>query len=143
MTSLESQDLSRALSHSSAESLTDELAPIMLEKNEEYTPVLGWNETVASPATMASPAVQGRVHEDEVYLAISNNNGKLTFAELLGIAGGEQNKKFLYNILSKLTRQGKITRIRGIGRERIEFYYYDTMKIRKIHTSASVRFVAP
>lgn len=83
--------------------------------------------------------------EEKVYSLISENSGKLVFADLLSILGGAQYKKLLYHILSKLTRQGKITRIRGIGKKRIEFYYHDTTKIRKIpqYTSAILRSTTP
>jgi hypothetical protein len=79
--------------------------------------------------------------EEKLYSIISENNGKLIFSDLLTILGGPHNKKLLYNVLSKLARQGKVTRIRGIGKQRIEFYYYDTRKIKKLPKSAAQEFI--
>lgn len=80
--------------------------------------------------------------EEKVYSIISGNNGKLIFSDLLTILGGPQNKKLLYNVLSKLSRQGKVTRIRGIGKQRIEFYYYDTRKMKKLPRSAAEEYIS-
>lgn len=81
-------------------------------------------------------------YEELVFSLISNNNGKLTFVDVLELVGGPPHKNILYKALASLARQGKIERIRGIGKKRIEFYYYDKKKIRKSHPSASVTFVS-
>jgi hypothetical protein len=98
------------------------------------------NSSVFASNVMIPNKDQVGEFEEKVYTIISENNGKLVFADLLSILGCAQYKKLLYHILSKLTRQGKITRIRGIGKKRIEFYYYDTRKIKKTPQSASVPF---
>lgn len=82
-------------------------------------------------------------YEELVFSLISNNNGKLTFVDVLELVGGPPHKNILYKALASLARQGKIERIRGIGKKRIEFYYYDRKKIKKSHPSASVTFVSP
>lgn len=82
-------------------------------------------------------------YEELVFSLISNNNGKLTFVDVLELVGGPPHKNILYKALASLARQSKIERIRGIGKKRIEFYYYDKKKIRKSHPSASVTFVSP
>lgn len=83
-----------------------------------------------------------QAYEEKVYSIISENNGKLIFSDLLILLGGPQNKKSLYNVLSKLARQGKVTRIRGIGKQRIEFYYHDTRKIKKLPKSAAEEYTS-
>ena len=82
-------------------------------------------------------------YEELVFSLISNNNGKLTFVDVLELVGGPPHKNILYKALASLARQGKIERIRGIGKKRIEFYYYDRKKLKKSHPSASVSFVSP
>jgi hypothetical protein len=80
-------------------------------------------------------------YEEIVFSLITNNNGKLRFIDLMDLVGGQPHKNILYKALASLARQGSIERIRGMGKKRIEFYYYDTKKIKKRPTSASVTFV--
>jgi hypothetical protein len=81
-------------------------------------------------------------YEDLLFSLISNNNGKLRFVDVLELVGGPPHKNILYKALASLARQGKIERIRGIGKKRIEFYYYDKKKLKKSLPSASVSFVS-
>jgi len=80
-------------------------------------------------------------YQEKAFAVISQNNGKLNFTDLLEIMGGPTYKQALYKALMLLAKQGKVTRIRGIGKKRIEFYYYDTLKIKKPAPSASVSFI--
>ena len=81
-------------------------------------------------------------YEDMVFSLISKNNGKLRFVDVLELVGGPIHKNILYKALASLARQGRIERIRGIGKKRIEFYYYDKKKLKRPPTSASVAFVS-
>jgi hypothetical protein len=85
---------------------------------------------------------QLQVYEDVVFSIISKNNGKLRFIDILDHVGGPPQKNVLYKTLASLARQGRIERIRGIGKKRIEFYYYDSKKIKRPAASASVSFVS-
>lgn len=85
---------------------------------------------------------QLQVYEDVVFSIISKNNGKLRFIDILDHVGGPPQKNVLYKTLASLARQGRIERIRGIGKKRIEFYYYDSKKIKRPTASASVSFVS-
>lgn len=85
---------------------------------------------------------QLRVYEDVVFSIISKNNGKLRFIDILDQVGGAPQKNILYKTLASLARQGRIERIRGIGKKRIEFYYHDSKKIKRPAASASVSFVS-
>lgn len=80
-------------------------------------------------------------YQEKVFSVISQNNGKLNFTDLLGLMGGVPYKQSLYKVLMNLAKQGRITRIRGLGKRRIEFYYYDTAKLKKPTPSAAVSFV--
>jgi hypothetical protein len=80
-------------------------------------------------------------YEEIVFTIITGNNGKLRFVDLLELVGGTPHKNILYKALASLARQGRIERIRGIGKKRIEFYYYDAKKIKRPPPSASVSFV--
>lgn len=82
-------------------------------------------------------------YEEMVFSLITNNNGKLRFVDVLELVGGPPHKNILYKALASLARQGKIERIRGIGKKRIEFYYFDRKKLKKSPPSASVSFVSP
>ena len=84
---------------------------------------------------------QMQIYEDVVFSIISKNNGKLRFIDILDLVGGPAQKNVLYKALASLARQGKIERIRGIGKKRIEFYYYDSKKIKRPSPSASVSFI--
>jgi hypothetical protein len=85
---------------------------------------------------------QLQVYEDVVFSIITKNNGKLRFIDILDLVGGPAQKNVLYKTLASLARQGRIERIRGIGKKRIEFYYYDSKKIKRPPASASVSFVS-
>jgi hypothetical protein len=78
--------------------------------------------------------------QEKVFSIISENNGKLIFADLLEHMGVASSKGLLYKALMNLAKQQRIVRIRGIGKSRIEFYYYDTKKIKKQHPSAAVSY---
>lgn len=81
-------------------------------------------------------------YEDMVFSLITKNNGKLRFIDVLELVGGPIHKNILYKALASLARQGRIERIRGIGKKRIEFYYYDKKKLKRPPPSASVSFVS-
>ena len=81
-------------------------------------------------------------YEDMVFSLITNNNGKLRFIDVLEIVGGPPHKNILYKALASLARQGRIERIRGIGKKRIEFFYHDKKKLKRPPPSASVSFVS-
>jgi hypothetical protein len=78
--------------------------------------------------------------QEKVFSIISENSGKLIFADLFERMGGAQYKGVLYKALMNLAKQHRIVRIRGLGKSRIEFYYYDTKKIKKPHPSAAVSY---
>ncbi len=80
-------------------------------------------------------------YENMVFSLITKDNGKLRFVDVLELVGGPIHKNILYKALASLARQGRIERIRGIGKKRIEFYYYDSKKIKRSPPSASVTFV--
>lgn len=79
--------------------------------------------------------------QEKVFSIISENNGKLIFADLLTIVGGDLYKQVLYKVLMNLAKQQRIVRIRGIGKKRIEFYYHDKKKLKKPPASAAVSYV--
>ena len=80
--------------------------------------------------------------QEKVFSTITENNGKLIFADLFDKMGGAPYKPVLYKALMNLARQQRIVRIRGIGKYRIEFYYYDTKKLRKASPSAAVSYAS-
>jgi hypothetical protein len=80
-------------------------------------------------------------YEQRVFSIVSENTGKLTFLSLLELFGGTAHKQILYKALASLTKQGRIIRIRGIGKNRIEFFYHDKKKLKKPALSASVSFL--
>ena len=79
--------------------------------------------------------------QEKVFSVISENSGKLIFADLLKIVGEDPYKQVLYKALMSLAKQQRIVRIRGIGNKRIEFYYHDTKKLKKPPASAAVSYV--
>jgi hypothetical protein len=79
--------------------------------------------------------------QEKVFSIISENNGKLIFPDLLKSVGEDPYKQVLYKALMSLAKQQRIVRIRGIGKKRIEFYYYDTKKLKKLPASAAVSYV--
>ena len=85
--------------------------------------------------------VQLQEYQEKVFSVISEKSGKLNFTDLLELMGGATYKQSLYKVLMNLAKQGRITRIRGLGKKRIEFYYYDTKKLKKPAPSAAVSFV--
>lgn len=85
---------------------------------------------------------QLQIYENVVFSIISKNNGKLRFIDILDQVGGPPQKNILYKTLASLARQGRIERIRGMGKKRIEFYYHDSKKIKRPTASASVSFVS-
>ena len=80
--------------------------------------------------------------QEKVFSIISENSGKLIFADLYERTGGAPYKPTLYKTLMNLAKQQRIVRIRGIGKKRIEFYYYDTKKLKKFAPSAAVSYVS-
>jgi hypothetical protein len=88
-------------------------------------------------------AAEMLTYEERVFSIVSENTGKLAFLNLLELVGGLPHKQVLYKVLASLARQGRIVRIRGIGKKRIEFFYHDTAKLKKPTLSASVSFVPP
>jgi hypothetical protein len=98
-----------------------------------------------APTPQVKPVVLDKVqlqeYQENVFSVISQNNGRMNFNDLLALMGGAGYKQALYKVLMILAKQGRITRIRGLGKKRIEFYYYDTTKIKKPPPSAAVSFV--
>jgi len=96
---------------------------------------------IQKDGTLALKKEQLPAYEDMIFSLITNNNGKLRFIDLLEVVGGPPHKNILYKALASLARQGRIERIRGIGKKRIEFFYYDKKKLKRPPLSASVSFV--
>lgn len=57
-----------------------------------------------------------------VYSIIRNNSGKVTGKQLEREIGNRYDVRYA---ITRLTKEGKIKRIRGFGVDRIEFYYLD------------------
>ena len=79
--------------------------------------------------------------QEKVFSMISENNGKLIFTDLFAMVGGAPYRQVLYKVLMNLAKQQRIARIRGIGKKRIEFYYYDSKKLKRPPPSASVSYI--
>ena len=97
---------------------------------------------IQNDGTLTLRKEQLPAYEDMVFSLITNNNGKLRFVDLLEIVGGPPHKNILYKALASLARQGRIERIRGIGKKRIEFFYHDKKKLKRPPPSAAVSFVS-
>ena len=69
-------------------------------------------------------------YEEKVLSLISQNSGKVRFVDLLQLAGGNSHKQVLYKALANLAHQGKIKRLKGIGKKNIEYFYHDSNKIK-------------
>lgn len=110
-----------------------------LQQNGDSTAGAKSSSCPVAPIILDKPQLQE--YQEKVFSVISQNNGKLNFTDLLGMMGGPPYKQALYKVLMNLAKQGRITRIRGLGKKRIEFYYYDTAKIKKLSPSAAVSFV--
>jgi hypothetical protein len=57
-----------------------------------------------------------------VYSIIRNNSGKVTGKQLEREIGNRYDVRYA---ITRLTKEGRIKRIRGFGVDRIEFYYLD------------------
>jgi len=57
-----------------------------------------------------------------VYSIIRNNSGKVTGKQLEREIGNRYDVRYA---ITRLTKEGRIRRIRGFGVDRIEFYYLD------------------
>jgi hypothetical protein len=57
-----------------------------------------------------------------VYSIIRNNSGKVTGKQLEREIGNRYDVRYA---ITRLTKEGRIKRVRGFGVDRIEFYYLD------------------
>ena len=67
-------------------------------------------------------------HTEVVFSIISQNSGKLTFKELFSIASekGGMTRVGLYRTIALLTKEGRIKRVKGIGKNGIDYFYHDS-----------------
>jgi len=114
---------------------------ILYHSSQQNAAIDNANESHQPSIPIVLDKAQLQEYQEKVFSVISQNNGKLNFADLLGLMGGAPYKQSLYKVLMNLAKQAKITRIRGLGKKRIEFYYYDTTKLKKPTPSAAVSFV--
>ena len=124
-----------AISQSASDHNPSEIDKSLLISNSSY-------KYHAGRLVLSLTKEQLQVYEDVVFTIISKNNGKLRFIDILDQVGGPPQKNILYKTLASLARQGRIERMRGIGKKRIEFYYHDSKKIKRPAASASVSFVS-
>jgi predicted transcriptional regulator len=89
------------------------------------------------------PPTSTEAYIETVFSAISKNNGKLNFKDLFTmlVEGGNTSRVHLYRAIAQLTKDGRIKRVKGIGKNGIDYFYYDTrfLKVRpsQLNTSSN------
>jgi hypothetical protein len=124
------------------DSLQNERQPSSILEQHNIATEPSNGKAIAGKSAVILNNAQFLEFQEKVFSIISENNGKLIFADLYERMGEAPYKPVLYKALMNLARQQRIVRIRGIGKHRIEFYYYDTKKLRKVPPSASVRYAS-
>ena len=87
------------------------------------------------------PTTPSEEYVEVVFAAISSNNGRLNFKDLftLLVEGGNTSRVHLYRAIAQLTKEAKIKRVKGIGKNGIDYFYYDTrsLKVRPSQLNAT------
>ena len=81
------------------------------------------------------PASPTESYLTNVFTAISENNGRLNFKDLFTmlVEGGNTSRVQLYRAIAQLTKEGKIKRVKGIGKNGIDYFYYDCRFLKVRH----------
>lgn len=67
---------------------------------------------------------------ENVFKTISEGSGTINFKELFAKVGNGSNRVQLYRAIAFLTKEGRIKRLKGIGKEGIDYFYHDVAKIK-------------
>lgn len=82
------------------------------------------------------PTTPSESYVETVFNAISSHNGKLNFKDLFTmlVEGGNTSRVHLYRAIAQLTKDGRIKRVKGIGKNGIDYFYYD-IRLLKVRPS--------
>jgi Fe2+ or Zn2+ uptake regulation protein len=82
--------------------------------------------TAVNQYTGASPPTDA--YTESVFTIINQNSGRLNFKDLYSkmVENGSSNRVALYRAIATLTKEGKIRRIKGIGKTGIDYFYHDS-----------------
>ncbi len=82
------------------------------------------------------------IYTQTVFTIISENSGRLNFKELYAktAESGSANRVALYRAIAMLTKEGRIKRVKGIGKTGIDYFYHDSslyrVKVKPRETNA-------